>query len=176
MGRDITEQLLVAITQISIIFRKTTAHRRWPQLCTLTQTPASLSKATEGAHPHCPDISSSLPPAPSRSHSCLAGLLVFLLRGCCSSARRRSSSERKFVGWLLSYLCLDGGCVFGCEMKSGVWARVGGGGRLHRRLPRSCTRSKIVHTQQDIRSVVSGVDPADRKYTDRSASRIIGVL
>ena len=87
VGRDITEQLLVTTTQISITFRKTTTHRRWPQFYTLTQTLASLSEATGGAHPHCSNISTKLAPALSRSHSRLAVLSVFLRRHCCSSAR-----------------------------------------------------------------------------------------
>ena len=47
-----TEQLLIAITQTSIMFRMTTAHRRWPQFYTLTQAPASLWEATGGPRLH----------------------------------------------------------------------------------------------------------------------------
>ena len=65
VGWVTTEQLLVAITQISIILRKIVTHRRWPQFYTLTQTPASLPEATGGAHPHYPDTSPNLPPASS---------------------------------------------------------------------------------------------------------------
>ena len=55
--------------------------------------------------------------------------------------------KREELRWITPLLFVPSrlGRVRG-EMKSGVQAWVGGGGRLHRRLPRSHARSKIVCT------------------------------
>ena len=52
-----------------------------------------------------------------------------------------------------------------------IRARAGEGRKLHPRLPRSCTRSKIARNQQELLMAVSDVGAADEDGTDRSRSR-----